>query len=173
MSYDIPTGGRVLIDTNIFIFSIMRQLEQDADLSPREAYSRQQAVLAKAFLRRCNNLRTEVCMSYISVCEVLEGIPEAFSEETFRLMESTFTLLSFGGTPALLAADFARKLRKLDDVARPDRSKLRNDLLILASAIQVGCTTCYTSDALMIKQASRLDIPIVVQPLPDINASQS
>ncbi|MCR4572173.1 MAG: hypothetical protein K5787_00240 [Lentisphaeria bacterium] len=117
MSYDIPTGGKILIDTNIFIFSIMRQLEQGADLSPRETYSRQQAVLAKAFLKHCNNLRTEVCMSYISVCEVLEGIPETFSEETFRLMESTFTLLPFGGTASLLVADFARKLWKLDNIA--------------------------------------------------------
>ena len=52
MSYDIPTDGRVLIDINIFIFSIMRQLEQGADLSPREAYSRQQAVTPITPFRR-------------------------------------------------------------------------------------------------------------------------
>ena len=158
---------RVLIDTNIFIYSTRKGEEPKNVLSEAENYAWDQCVRARALLHHCIARRKEVCMSFISVCEILEGLSAPVCNETYQLLSETFTLLPFEGTASIYAAAFARTLRSSAPKATSERSKLRNDLFILASGVSFGCAKCYTSDADLLKQAARLKAPIEVLALPE------
>lgn len=155
-------NSRALIDTNVLIFSLLPDVPVVDNMSPKAKYSFIQSKNAKDFLANCRNEHIEIFVSSISVSETLEFLPDTESREIFNAMSRLFTLLPFDVNAAFRAARLAYALHGLDVQKQPEKSKIRNDLYILATGLQYNCTDFYTTDKVLIKQASRLSIPMEV-----------
>ena len=95
----------------------------------------------------------------------VEGAPEAEAQDVYAVLISLFPTLPLDNACVYVAAAYARALRRLDVQDSADKTKLRNDLYILATGVQNGCTDFYTTDKILLKQAARLAIPMRVHSL--------
>ena len=101
---------------------------------------------------------------------MLEGAREEDVQSVYSVVTSMFPTLPFDNASAFVAAALARKLHRMDLQDIPDKSKLRNDLYIMATGIQNACSEFYTTDNALLKQARRLEIPMQVYPLPEVES---
>ena len=156
---------RVLIDTNVLLFGLSPLPELGIGASQKERYALEQGRNARGLLAQCRAEGAPVFVSSISVGEVLEGAPEAEAQDVYAVLISLFPTLPLDNACVYVAAAYARALRRLDVQDSADKTKLRNDLYILATGVQNGCTDFYTTDKILLKQAARLAIPMRVHSL--------
>ena len=161
-------GQRILIDTNVLIFGLMPETLNADDESPKVLYAHQQSMNAREFLSKCHEELLEVCISGISLSETMEWLPDSDAHDMFKLISQFFTMLPFDADAAFQAGRLAYSLHKMDSQQSEQKSKVRNDLYILATGLQCQCTDFYTTDKVLIKQATRLSIPMIVRPLPSL-----
>lgn len=159
------SGKRVLIDTNVLIFCLLKDMPITEEMSSKAKYSLMQSHNAKNLLSRCRKENAEVFVSSVSISETLEFLPDEEAREMFNLMGKFFAFLSFDANAAFMAARLAAALHTMDVQNKPEKSKVRNDLYILATGLQNNCTDFYSTDKVLLKQASRLAIPMAVHEL--------
>ena len=160
---------RILIDTNVLLFALSPLPGSDAT-GAKVRHALRQGLNAKAFLERSRAEDAVLFVSSISVGEMLEGAREEDVQSVYSVVTSMFPTLPFDNASAFVAAALARKLHRMDLQDIPDKSKLRNDLYIMATGIQNACSEFYTTDNALLKQARRLEIPMQVYPLPEVES---
>ena len=157
---------RILIDTNVLIFSLLpEKLKVDVE-SSKEQYAYFQSRNAKEFLLKCQQNLREVCVSSISLSEIMKCMTDDDAREVFSRITHCFTILPFDVNASFQAGRLAFSLHQLDTQKSSEKTKIRNDIYILATGLQHNCTDFYTTDNVLIKQTIRLSIPMKVHVLP-------
>ena len=159
----------VMLDTNVLIFGVLNSSDRPVGTSPKETYAYWQGRLARHFLTDCFAKGIEVVVSSVSVSEAMEGIGGDDAALVREMLCELYPVVAFDRSAAFIAADYARSLRAQIENRVSDRTMLRNDLYILASGVTYGCTELYTTDSGLMKIAGRLNVPIKVLGLPEIN----
>ncbi len=150
----------VLIDTNVLIFSLLQEKNDVNDESPKARYAHFQSQNAKSFLLKCIQNHREVCVSSISLSEIMERLNDEDAKEMFSLVSRFYTILPFDRNAAFQAGRLAYSLHKLDAQKSSENTKIRNDIYILATGLQHNCKSLYTTDKVLVNQATRLSIPM-------------
>ena len=136
------------------------------DDSPKAQYARIQSKYAKEFLLKCHQNHQEICVSSISLSEIIEYLTDDEAREVFSRITRCFTILPFDDNAAFQAGRLAYSLHKLDTQKTSEKSKVRNDIYILATGLQHNCMDFYSTDKMLINQATRLAIPMKAHILP-------
>ena len=142
---------RVLIDTNVLIFGLVPSEPVNDRMSVKERQASIQGTNAKKFFAQCHADDTEILLSSISVSEAIEWLSDQAASEMFHLISRHFTILPFDGNVAFRAGRLAFALHNMDIQDQPGKSKVRNDLYILATGLHYNCADFYTTDKVLLK----------------------
>ena len=96
--------------------------------------------MPRLFLSGVGQKTQYFCFKHLGQGEMLEGAREEDVQSVYSVVTSMFPTLPFDNASAFVAAALARKLHRMDLQDIPDKSKLRNDLYIMATGIQNACS---------------------------------
>jgi len=128
---------------------------------------------AKLLLEQANSKDGTIILPWIAIGELLIPVQESQRGAVIGVLQKMFFCASFDLPAASIAADLAAQYRKLPSADQyKERSVLRADTMIIASAKAAGATDFYTHDRKCRTLAGLVmlahDLPLVDKSMEDI-----